>query len=1574
VRSYAVSLAVAVLGIPGAALAQSFAVGRAFPAVEHPNAVAVADLNGDGFVDAVAPSYSPDSVAVYLGDGAGGFTPAVHYAAGTGPRFAAIADFNDDGHPDVAVANQDSGNVSLYLGTGTGTLVPNGKLTSGSLVYHVLASDLDADGDADLVVANSGSASVSIFLGNGNGTFASGGTLTAGNTPRASAVADLDGDGDRDLAVSNYGSNDVWVYPGDGAGGFGTPVAYPVGVQPFTLAASDLNGDGRPDLAVPNFGSESVSVLLNNGAGGFTTQAVPVGRSPRAVVVADLDSDGDRDLAVANRDSSTVTVLLGDGSGAFASAGHFGVGSGPFSLAAADFDGDGALDVLTADRDNYSITVTRGLADGRLSAATAHRTGGSPRGIAAADLDADGHLDLVTANNADNTVSVLKGAAGGTVGAATGYAVATAPYAVVVGDFNNDGRADIASASSSANKVSVLRANGSGGFLAAVNTSAGSGPRALVSGDFNQDGKLDVATANYNAHTASVLLGNGAGGFAAPVALAAGTNPSGIAAADLNGDSRLDLAVANTTSNNVTVFLATGPGTFGAGASFAAGVKPSAVAAGDVDGDAVADLLIANETSNDVTVLLGTGSGGFVAGTPVAVGVRPLGLVIAELTGDEGPDLAVACATTNSISVAAGRGDGTFDPPVTVAAGVFARALAVGDFDGDTQADLAVANGNGNDAWIVLNRSGALADLAVAVDNGASTVDAGAPVSYAVTVSNLGPATVDALTIDLDLPAALQGASYTPSDGTFDANTGAWTGLDLGSGAEVTLTVTGTVAASASGTFTVAAHVAPAAGVTDPSGANNTASDTDAVIRGEADLAVSITNGTAAVAAGDAVTYTIVAGNAGPSPVSGAGVTATLPAVLQSVTWTCAAAGGAACTPSGSGTLADAVALPVGGSVTYTLHALVDPLAATGTLSVTATIAAPSDIRDPNAANDAATDADPLAGDQPPVANPQSVTVVEDGAVGLTLTASDPDGDPLTLSIQTAPAHGVLTGTVPNLTYTPNANYSGADAFTFRAFDGILGSVATVSITVSPVNDPPQASSQSVGTSEDVPLSVTLGAADPDGDALVYTIVTPPALGTLTGSGAARTYTPQANASGSDSFTFVVFDGQVQSAPATVSVTVSAVNDAPTVVTPIADLTIEGEGTSASVELAGVFTDVESGPGGLALSVLSSNPALVGPSLAGTTLNLALTAGAGGTAVVTVRATDPGTAFVEDAFVVTVIRPGVRLSVGDASRGEGSSAGVVFSISLSQPSAQTVTVGYATANATATAPADYAALAGTVTFAPGVTSRTVKITTVGDTIDEDDETFSLLLSGAVGATIEDGQGTGTIVDDDTASLTVQDISIVEGTGGTTAATFTVVLSVPSTREITVAFATAPVSGGATAGSDYVARSGVLTFPAGSNASQAVTVDVLGDAVDEPSEAFSLQLSSSVNAVIGRALARATITDDDDPPSVGISDVSLTEGNSGNKAFVFTLTLSAPSALSTRVRYQTADGTAIAASDYTARSGEIVFAAGVTSMPVSIAVIGDTTPEADETFLVNLHTPVNLTIGDAQGLGTILNDE
>jgi hypothetical protein len=133
------------------------------------------------------------------------------------------------------------------------------------------------------------------------------------------------------------------------------------------------------------------------------------------------------------------------------------------------------------------------------------------------------------------------------------------------------------------------------------------------------------------------------------------------------------------------------------------------------------------------------------------------------------------------------------------------------------------------------------------------------------------------------------------------------------------------------------------------------------------------------------------------------------------------------------------------------------------------------------------------------------------------------------------------------VTYTPTTDYVGADSFTFTANDGTLTSTpATVSITVNAVNTAPVANAQVVSTAEDTAKDITLAATDVDGDALTYSIVTPPthgSLGTITGSSV--TYTPAANYNGADSFTFTANDGSLTSAPAAVSITVTAANDAP---------------------------------------------------------------------------------------------------------------------------------------------------------------------------------------------------------------------------------------------------------------------------------------------------------------------------------------------------------------------------------------------------------------------------------------------
>ncbi|WP_309894624.1 Ig-like domain-containing protein [Archangium sp.] len=209
-----------------------------------------------------------------------------------------------------------------------------------------------------------------------------------------------------------------------------------------------------------------------------------------------------------------------------------------------------------------------------------------------------------------------------------------------------------------------------------------------------------------------------------------------------------------------------------------------------------------------------------------------------------------------------------------------------------------------------------------------------------------------------------------------------------------------------------------------------------------------------------------------------------------------------------------------------------------------------------------------------PVATAQSASTNEDTSVGITLAGTDVDGNPLTYSVVQAPSRGTISGTPPSITYTPSANYNGPDTFTFRANDGLANSaVATVSLTVQPINDAPLAVAQNVSTDEDTALAITLTGIDVDGDSLSYTVVQAPTRGTLTGTAPNLTYTPSANYNGSDTFTFRVNDGQVDSAVVSVNLTVRPVNDAPVATAQSAST---NEDTGVSIMLAG--TDVDGNP------------------------------------------------------------------------------------------------------------------------------------------------------------------------------------------------------------------------------------------------------------------------------------------------------------------------------------------------------------------------------------------------------------
>ncbi|SFJ09152.1 Calx-beta domain-containing protein [Albimonas pacifica] len=342
--------------------------------------------------------------------------------------------------------------------------------------------------------------------------------------------------------------------------------------------------------------------------------------------------------------------------------------------------------------------------------------------------------------------------------------------------------------------------------------------------------------------------------------------------------------------------------------------------------------------------------------------------------------------------------------------------------------------------------------------------------------------------------------------------------------------------------------------------------------------------------------------------------------------------------------------------------------------------------------------------------------------------------------------------------------------------------------------------------------------------------------------------------------------------------------------------------------------------------------------------------------------------------------PAPRLSAGDAQAGEA--AGVVeFTVSLSAPASGPATVDWATVAGTARAGEDYVPAVGTLTFAPGETAKTVSVALADDALHEADETFGLRLTSPSGATLARAEATATILDDDPAPagpprITLADVSGAEGDAGETHMLIEVSLSRASTSPVTVAWTTA--DGTATAGEDYHAASGVLTFAPGETA-KTLHVHAMGDTTAEDDETLFVRLSDATGAEIADAEARVTLRNDDAEgpaplPELTISNRRLEEGDDGWSVARLKVRLSEASDAPVTVDWSTVDRTAQAGADYRAASGTLSFAPGETVQTIRIRVFGDETPEDDERFLVRLSNPEGATLADRRGVVRILDDD
>ena len=319
-----------------------------------------------------------------------------------------------------------------------------------------------------------------------------------------------------------------------------------------------------------------------------------------------------------------------------------------------------------------------------------------------------------------------------------------------------------------------------------------------------------------------------------------------------------------------------------------------------------------------------------------------------------------------------------------------------------------------------------------------------------------------------------------------------------------------------------------------------------------------------------------------------------------------------------------------------------------------------------------------------------------------------------------------------------------------------------------------------------------------------------------------------------------------------------------------------------------------------------------------------------------------------------------------------SAQNAILTISLSQPQTQNISVDFETQDGTAVSGSDFEPRSiSTITFAPGQTTKVRYVSILDDNLAEGQETFQVVLSNPVGATIAQPISTITIEDNDfsASSISINSVSVDESDQ---TAALTVSLSQPQNANVRVDFET--VDGSAVAGQDYVARElSTMNFAPGQT-SKVRYVSILNDDLAENSENLQVRLSNAVGATILEPIGDITILDDDSAvlPSVSISSTDVSESNQQAR---LTISLSEPQTTKVSVDFETLNGSAIAGQDYVARElTTINFAAGQTSKDRYVTILDDALVEGDESFEVGLSNPDGIDILESTGVITILDND
>ena len=319
--------------------------GQALGTVSHQD-IAVGDVNGDDFIDAVYARSGDQANLVFTNDGFGVFIDTGQMLGTNSSTTVVLGDLDGDGDLDAVFANSSSRPNLVYTNDGSGTFSDSGQTLGLSQSQGMAIGDVNLDGSLDLVFANAALQANQVYTNNGAGVFTDSGQTLGGSVSIAASLGDIDGDGDLDAFFANNGANRV--YTNNGSGVFSNTGQNLGGENSRGMTIGDVDGDGDLDALFANVNVGN-TIYTNNGTGVFGNSGQSLGTfNSRSAAVGDVDGDGDLDVIFGNIGTQPDRVYSNDGTGTFSDSGRSVGTEATLGVAFGDVDGDGQLDVLTA--------------------------------------------------------------------------------------------------------------------------------------------------------------------------------------------------------------------------------------------------------------------------------------------------------------------------------------------------------------------------------------------------------------------------------------------------------------------------------------------------------------------------------------------------------------------------------------------------------------------------------------------------------------------------------------------------------------------------------------------------------------------------------------------------------------------------------------------------------------------------------------------------------------------------------------------------------------------------------------------------------------------------------------------------------------------------------------------------------------------------------------------------------------------------------------------------------------------------------------------------------------------------